>query len=151
MAGPDPWPTIAAERAALADDLEKLDDAQWSVPSLCEGWSVREVVGHMTATARYNKVNFVTKIIGAGFRLNHLQEKDIARETAGTTTDTLNRFREIGSSAKPPSRPAMSWLGETIVHAEDIRRPLGISHIYPTEALMWTADFFKGSNLVIGS
>ena len=45
----------------------------------------------------------------------------------------------------------MTWLGETIVHGEDIRRPVGITHMYPTEALVGVADFFKGSNLVIGS
>ena len=45
----------------------------------------------------------------------------------------------------------MTWLGETIVHSEDVRRPVGITHMYPAEALIWTADFFKGSNLVIGA
>jgi uncharacterized protein (TIGR03083 family) len=38
-----------------------------------------------------------------------------------------------------------------IVHAEDIRRPLGIKHAYPAEAVTRVADFYKGSNLLIGS
>src|SRR5206468_3704273 len=96
-------------------------------------------------------VTFFTKIIGSGFRLKALEAKDIARETEGTPADTLRRFREIVSSTKSPPGPAMSWLGETIVHAEDIRRPLAITHMYPTEALTWTADYFKGSNIAIGS
>jgi hypothetical protein len=41
-------------------------------------------------------------------------------------------------------------LGETIIHAEDIRRPLGIRHEYTTDALVQVADFYKGSNLIIG-
>jgi hypothetical protein len=44
-----------------------------------------------------------------------------------------------------------AWLGETIVHSEDIRRRLGIKHDYPAEAVVRVADFFKGSNLLIGS
>jgi hypothetical protein len=44
-----------------------------------------------------------------------------------------------------------SWLGETIVHAEDIRRPLGISRHYPPGAVIRIADFYKGSNLLIGA
>jgi uncharacterized protein (TIGR03083 family) len=42
-------------------------------------------------------------------------------------------------------------LGEAIVHSEDIRRPLGITRDYPQEAVIRVADFFKGSNLLIGS
>jgi uncharacterized protein (TIGR03083 family) len=42
-------------------------------------------------------------------------------------------------------------LGETIVHAEDIRRSLGLRHDYPTDALVEVADFYKRSNLVMGS
>ena len=37
------------------------------------------------------------------------------------------------------------------MHAEDIRRPLGIEHHYPAEAVVRVADFYKGSNLLIGS
>ena len=44
-----------------------------------------------------------------------------------------------------------SWLGETIVHAEDIRRPLGIRHHYPLGAVIRIADFYKGSNMLIGT
>jgi uncharacterized protein (TIGR03083 family) len=52
---------------------------------------------------------------------------------------------------KHPPGPADTWLGETIVHSEDIRRPLGIKHAYPTEAVVRVAEFYQGSNLLIGS
>ena len=55
------------------------------------------------------------------------------------------------TSVKHPPGPADTWLGETIVHAEDIRRPLGIEHHYPADAVVRIADFFKGWNLLIGS
>jgi uncharacterized protein (TIGR03083 family) len=42
-------------------------------------------------------------------------------------------------------------LGEAILHGEDIRRPLGIAHSYPPEAVTRVADFYKGSNLLLGS
>ena len=38
-----------------------------------------------------------------------------------------------------------------IVHSEDIRRALGSRHTYPTDAAMQVADFYKGSNLLIGA
>ena len=37
------------------------------------------------------------------------------------------------------------------MHSEDIRRALGIQHEYPTDAVVTVADFYKGSNLLIGS
>ena len=55
------------------------------------------------------------------------------------------------TSVKHPPGPATTWLGEVIVHSEDIRLPLGISHTYPTDAVVQVADFYQGSNLLIGS
>jgi hypothetical protein len=36
------------------------------------------------------------------------------------------------------------------VHAEDIRRPLGLAHDYPADAVGETVDFYRKSNLIIG-
>ena len=54
------------------------------------------------------------------------------------------------SRSSGPPGPVDSWLGETLVHAEDIRRPLGITHAYPLDALSRVAGFYRGSNLLIG-
>jgi hypothetical protein len=45
----------------------------------------------------------------------------------------------------------MAMLGEIIVHGEDIRRPLGLSHESPEGALVALADSWKNSNLLIGA
>ncbi len=37
-----------AERAELVELLRSLTPAQWDSPSLCDGWSVRDVAGHLT-------------------------------------------------------------------------------------------------------
>jgi uncharacterized protein (TIGR03083 family) len=150
MAKVDPWTVIHEERRALLADLEPLTDEQWSTPSLCEGWSVRDVLGHMVATATKTPPKFFAGMIGSGFRFNAMANKDIARETAGPPTDTLARFREVLDRTSSPPGPKMTWVGEVVVHGEDIRRPLGINHTYPTDALTSVADFYKGSNLLIG-
>ena len=75
----------------------------------------------------------------------------MARQRGSSPADTLAHFEAIVTSVKHPPGPADTWLGETIVHAEDIRRPLGIEHKYPAEAVVRVADFYKGSNLLIGS
>jgi uncharacterized protein (TIGR03083 family) len=50
-----------------------------------------------------------------------------------------------------PPGPKATWLGEVVVHAEDIRRPLGISHTHDQGALRDVADFYKGSNTLIAA
>ncbi|MEO8329995.1 MAG: maleylpyruvate isomerase N-terminal domain-containing protein, partial [Candidatus Nanopelagicales bacterium] len=40
------WPTIHAERRALADDLAGLTPQQWETPSLCDEWNVHQVLAH---------------------------------------------------------------------------------------------------------
>ena len=60
-------------------------------------------------------------------------------------------FEAVLTSVKHPPGPGNTWLGEVIVHSEDIRRPLGITHQYPTAAVVQVADFYQGSNLLIGA
>lgn len=150
MAKADPWPFIDAERKALVADLEGLTEAQWDTPSLCEGWTVRDVVAHMTAEAKMSAGKFLGSLIGSGFRFEGVQAKGIAAERGTNGADTLNRFREVLTSRKRPPGPVDTMVGETIVHAEDIRRPLGIAHDYPSEWVTRQADFYRGSNLIIG-
>jgi uncharacterized protein (TIGR03083 family) len=42
------WRAIDDERSRLADLMEGLSDAEWRTPSLCAGWTVRDVAAHLT-------------------------------------------------------------------------------------------------------
>jgi len=150
MALPSPWPTIHAERKALAADLASLTDEQWATPSLCGGWTVREVLGHMTSTAAMTPPKFFARLAGSGFRFNAMTAKGVAQECEGTPADTLRRFGEHVDSSTHPPGPVDTWLGETIVHSEDIRRPLAIAHDYPVDAVTRVIDSYRKSNLLIG-
>ena len=147
----DIWPTIQAERESLANDLESLDQDQWTTTSLCSRWTVCDVVAHMTATAKITPPVFFGKMLTSGFSLTTLQDKDIAVERGDSPADALARFEAVETSRKHPPGPLDTWLGEAIVHAEDIRRPLGIRHDYPMDAVVQVADFYKNSNLIIGT
>ena len=151
MANAEIWPVVHRERAALADDLAGLSPEQWDTPSLCDDWSVRDVVAHMTASSMISPAAFFAKIVASGFSLTRMQTKDIARERGSSPEETLRRFRaQINSTTHPPG-PTDTWLGEALIHSEDVRRPLGITHEYDTDAAVRVADFYKGSNLVVGT
>jgi uncharacterized protein (TIGR03083 family) len=151
MAKADIWPAVHSERKALAADLGGIAAEQWASPSLCNEWTVRDVVAHMTATANITPTTFFPKLLSSGFSFARMQAKDISREKGGSPTETLARFDAVVTSVKHPPGPADTILGETLIHSEDIRRPLGIAHDYATDDLVRVADFFKASNLIIGA
>ena len=73
MAKSDVWSMTHTERAARsADDLEGISAAQWDTHSLCEGWTVRDVVAHMTASAKVTPASFFGTLISSGFSFNRL-------------------------------------------------------------------------------
>jgi uncharacterized protein (TIGR03083 family) len=149
--GMDIWPAVHAERKALAADLRGLSTDDWATPSLCGAWTVRDVLAHMTSAAKTTPPLFFGRMIASGFSFGKVQEKGVAAQKGATPTETLAGFDAVLTSVKHPPGPGASWLGETIVHGEDIRRPLGISHDYPVSAVAQVADFYAGSNLLIGA
>jgi uncharacterized protein (TIGR03083 family) len=147
----DIWPVVHTERRALAADLQDLGTEDWATPSLCGDWTVRDVLAHMTSAAKLPPAGFVARLIGSGFSFDKVQEKGVAANLGASPADTLANFESVVTSVKHPPGPTQTWLGETIVHSEDIRRALGIQHKYPADAVVTVADFYKGSNLLIGS
>ena len=151
MATLDVWGVVHPERSALADELSALSEQQWSTPSLCSGWTVRDVVAHMAATASITPLSFFPTLIGSGFKFERVQAKGIAEQKGADAADTLAHFRAIVTSTKRPPGPKDTILGETILHCEDVRRPLGLAHSYAPNAVVEVADFYKGSNLILGT
>jgi uncharacterized protein (TIGR03083 family) len=151
MATTSPWPLIHDEREALAADLAALTDEQWATRSLCADWTVRDVLGHMVATAKMTPPKFFAGLAGAGFRFNAMNQKNITREATPNPSDGLAEFRRHLKDTTHPPGPVEAMLGEAVIHSADIRRPLEMSREYPAAALTRVADFFKGSNLLIGA
>jgi uncharacterized protein (TIGR03083 family) len=145
-----PWPTIHEQRGALANDLADLTAEQWELPSLCTGWTVHQVLAHQVATAKMSPVNFVVKFVASGFNFAKFSNTAIAVETTGGPAATLAAFRQVQTSTKAPPGPRDTWLGETLVHSEDIRRPLGIAHSYPLAWVTRATEFYAKSNALIG-
>jgi len=147
----DIWPVIHDERKALAADMKSRSGEEWAMGSLCSQWTVRDVLAHLTSAASLTPPAFFGKLVGSGFSFDKVQESGVAAHRGSSPAETMTNFEAIVTSVKHPPGPADTWLGETIVHAEDIRRPLRIEHRYPADAVVRVADFYQGSNLLIGS
>lgn len=123
---------VRAERAELVALLRTLTDEQWLSPSLCEGWRVRDVVGHLLYDAislpRYAAVS-----IRCGLSPDRVNNHLVEQTGAMSTAQLLD---ELEHSGEHISRwvPRVA-LADMFVHQQDIRRPLGLARTVPGDRL----------------
>jgi uncharacterized protein (TIGR03083 family) len=146
----DIWPTIHAERQALADDLAELTPQQWATASLCSEWDVHQVLAHLLSAAKMTPPKFLTRFAAAGFNFDKFAAKEVGLEGSGGPAATLAAFRAAQRRKSAPPGPKDTWLGEAFVHGEDIRRPLGIAHSYPLPYVARAIALYAKSNAIIG-
>jgi uncharacterized protein (TIGR03083 family) len=147
----DDWPLVHAERAALAADLADLTGRQWATSSLSTEFTVREVLAHQTAGASLTPIRWLAGVIRCRFDFDRQVAMRLAEHLGTTPADTLARFRQVVTSTTKPPMPVLAMLGEAVVHAEDIRRPLGIRRDYPITTLTRLAGYYQGSDLPVGT
>ncbi|GAA5051988.1 maleylpyruvate isomerase family mycothiol-dependent enzyme [Nocardia callitridis] len=145
------WSFTHSERAALADDLAGLSRAQWVQPSLCGEWSVEDVIAHLTAAASIGRLRWLTSVLGVRFDFDKHNDRRLAEHRGTNPTETLERFRAIVTSTTAPFGNPAAWLGEVLVHAQDIRRPLGIARTPSIEATTAVAHFFARKDFTVPS
>lgn len=133
------WHYIDSERAALCDLLESLEADQWQHPSLCEGWTVRDVAAHLTlAQARVREV--LGPFLASGFRPNAMSQIATARCTL-THEQIIEKIRSfIGSRRHVAIVSETEPLLDLLIHTQDIAVPLGIDHPMPTEPAVTSLD-----------
>lgn len=151
MANDEIWRLIHAERAAMADTWEGLDDGQWGASSWCDGWTVQTAAGHILAAAEQTVPNFYKEFIGAGFRFNVFADRAARRLAEVPAGEKVTRLRARTTTTNHPPAPVVVMLGEIVVHGEDIRRPLGLAHEVSEAAAVAVADNYVKTNLLIGA
>ncbi|MEN0137844.1 MAG: maleylpyruvate isomerase family mycothiol-dependent enzyme [Rhodococcus sp. (in: high G+C Gram-positive bacteria)] len=143
------WSAAATERAALADDLAGLHEAQWAQQSLCGRWVVEEVVAHLTAAASIGVVRWFGSVLGARFDFDLHNDRRLAEYRGATPAETLAWFRRIVTSTTSAPGPTAAWLGEVVVHSQDIRRPLGIARTPAIETVAEVAGFYARRDFTV--
>ncbi len=145
------WALARAERTALAEDLSGLSGEQWRHSTLCDQWDVEEVVAHLTAAASLNQWRWVRSMLSARFRADVHNQRRMVEHRGSTPAETLDRFHAVIGSTTAPSGHTPAYLGEVIVHAQDIRQPLGLPRTPDVDALTPVADFFARRNFTVAS
>ncbi|TQL67773.1 uncharacterized protein (TIGR03083 family) [Nocardioides albertanoniae] len=131
-----------AERRDLADLLETLSAEQWEQPSLCSGWTVRDVVAHMMSYEEIGLSELARRYLRAGFDIGTMNARRLEELSARHPSDLVAYVR---AHAKPsgPTALADSRIGLTdgLIHHQDIRRALGLPREVPAERLVPVLGF----------
>ena len=116
-----------AERAEFAALLNGLEPQQWSVPSLCDGWTVHDVVAHTVAYLGQSRTSLICNMIRARGNVDQINADGLrgyATITDGELTELMRRGVEpSGAGALYGGRVALI---ECLIHQQDVRRPLGL-------------------------
>ncbi|WP_231558075.1 maleylpyruvate isomerase family mycothiol-dependent enzyme [Modestobacter caceresii] len=120
-------PEVAAQRRVLADLLDTLQDHEWTTASLCVGWTVHDVLAHLTLSTRQSTAGMVLRILRARGDFDRAEAR-AARERAAAHPPTV-LTAQLRETAALDRRVGMSsrWdpLVDVLVHSQDIARPLG--------------------------
>jgi len=136
------WRVVDERRVQIADILDGLGPEQWSTPSLCAGWSVRDVGAHLSiaATSSVREVLlWMLKSRGSFDRMIRDSAIDRARRPTDEIVSDLRGI--VGSRKLAPSTFWRDPLLDAIVHAHDIARPVRITVAAPVEAARTALDW----------
>jgi uncharacterized protein (TIGR03083 family) len=125
------WGYVDDERADLADFLDTLTPEQWETPSLCDGWTVRQVAAHITHSAT-NRGRLIIELIRSGFRFNAVTLRLGRADRRAPEEITAALRAMVGGRRKPPGTTVADPLMDVLVHGQDIAVPLGLERKMPT-------------------
>lgn len=147
----DWWSLIHAERTRLVKLLETLESDQWSADTLCSAWSVDEVVAHLSAAANTGRWAWIRSIVAAGFNADRHNSRLLARFRGRSPEEALGIFRTCITATIVPTKDYPAFLGEVIVHSQDIARPLGLTLTPDPSAVLEVARFYAAKDFAVNS
>ena len=119
------WAAIDTQRLRTADLLSELAPAEWDTPSLCDGWTVRDVSAHLSLQQMTLGAALLSALRHPG-GLNHIINAS-ARDRATRPTDRLiaDIRGMVGSRRHNVGVTPRETLIDIVVHGQDIAVPLG--------------------------
>ena len=135
------WKATETERLNLADQLSELRDDQLDVPSLCEGWTVRDVAAHVTLAARIRPLAAIRGVLRARGSVDRFIREEAVSHRGQSRDELVARLRAVASNRNVPigAKPG-DPLTDILVHGQDICRPLGIPRSMPREPAVTAAE-----------
>lgn len=135
---------VVVQRHRLVVTLEELSDAEWDAESLCVGWRVRDVVGHLVSILEVPLGTFLWNTVKA--RSFDRYADQVARRIGSRPIEQLlGSYRaQADKRFAPPVVGPIAPLVDVLVHTRDIERPLGLPAALGADALRTSLDYVCG-------
>ena len=112
------WDIAAQSRRDFADMIEGLSEEQLGAATLCDGWTARDVAGHVVSFTQMSMPTMFLSMLKGGFNV----------DKAWTANATKSFPPELTTT-------------DVVVHTQDIRRPLGLDGAPSEAAIREALDF----------
>ncbi len=117
----------AANRRLLADFFDDLNEDQLDTRSLCEAWTVREVLGHLVMPLIGSVSGFLLQVLrarGSIDRASAAVARDLSHRPLSELTSLLRD--KAHEQVKAPGVGPMGQMADGCVHLRDCARPLDL-------------------------
>jgi uncharacterized protein (TIGR03083 family) len=131
---------VGPQLARLADTLAGVSEHA-DAASLCDGWTVRHVLAHMTMAARYPEAAFMAELEAASFDFDRLSNTIADRDSRLPYQQLLDDLRsDTMAEWAPPGGGALGALTHAVIHGLDITSALGIARTSDDDAFRVVLD-----------
>jgi uncharacterized protein (TIGR03083 family) len=138
----DLWAAIDAQRLRTTDLLATLAPADWSHRSLCDGWTVRDVAGHLTLQQMTIGDVLRLALKHPGVHSLNWMIRTSARDQAALPTEQLigDIRAMVGSRRHNLGVTPHETLIDIVVHGQDLAIPIGRTLAVPPEVAATAAS-----------
>ncbi|GAA4547628.1 maleylpyruvate isomerase family mycothiol-dependent enzyme [Pseudonocardia xishanensis] len=136
------WNAIDAHRLNLVRLLEDLSADEWSQPSLCAGWTVRQVAAHLALqNTRWSQLPRAVVDTARHGGLDGAIHAAARRHAELPVDDLVGEIRDrIGIRRPLPTVTYRETAIDYLVHGQDIALPLGRTLPMPVDLAALAAD-----------
>lgn len=122
-------------RLLAATMFAGLTDEQWRTPSLCEGWTVREVCAHLVPPeGGFSLPSLVWDVIRFRGDLARMVDSTARQAARRPTAELVESLHDrAGLRLKAPVVGPHGPMADTAIHLRDAARPLGLDVCPPPE------------------
>ena len=132
------WELAGRARHEFADLVQPLTERQLDTLTLCEGWTVRHVLGHLVWFSELRMPSYLFRAALPGFKFNKLANRAVGKQLRRPVPELIDVLRSNAEAPLPlPGSPETRMVAELAIHTQDVRRALDLpGELHPEVVLM---------------
>ncbi|WP_151523937.1 maleylpyruvate isomerase family mycothiol-dependent enzyme [Serinicoccus kebangsaanensis] len=137
------------QRRDTAALLESLSPEQWGQPSGCEGWTIHQLVAHLTLPYTSRLTRVVREVLRARGSFDRAADR-MARADARTHTPqelVVILRRNLDHPWSPPGGGPAGALSHDVIHSYDLTDPLGVPPVVTAARATTVLEAFRRPHL----